>query len=201
MVKNRFKIFYLFLKIINDVRYYSIKIQSYYRMKRVQNDIKEIFEMLKHNYCIFYYICEDKKHLIAHDVKIKIIYEKKDRIYNFVYNDILKCFLLFINKDNCKLEKYRFYFLINDRVVIDTNFPREYNIDGNYYNILDVRILNEKGYINNILKRELILKRKYTDPFLKIDNYLKPILKKSHDHLVSPQKRVSFNLSLNNTYL
>ena len=96
--------------------------------------------MLKNNYCIFYYKYDDKEHLIANDVKIKVTYEKKENIYNFVYNDILKCFLLFINKDNSKLDNYRFYFIINNRVVIDTNFPRELNNDGNYYNILDLRI-------------------------------------------------------------
>ena len=186
-------------KILRDTKNLITRIQSTFRMYQIRSTIKEITEMLKTCYGILYYKYNESS---AKDVQIIVKYKSnKEQTFGFVYNDILKCHILFLNKnDDINNNKYRFKFIINNKKVIDINFPKECH-EGEYYNILDIALLRQKGYISNIVKSDVV-RRRYTMPNL--DEPIKPILRKYHEHDgldITPRKRVSFNLTMNHTYL
>jgi hypothetical protein len=171
-------------------------------MYRIRSTVIEIISMLKNNYGILYYKYNE---VTGRDVKMTVKYNNEnEETFKFNYNDILKCYILFFNKKSyISNQKYRFYFVINNKKVVDINFVKEC-YEGELYNILDVSKLKQKGYISNIVKSDGQSRRRYTMPDLEKAEKIKPILRKYHEHDafdLTPRKRVSFNLTLNNTYL
>jgi hypothetical protein len=198
----------------------AVKIQKIYKSYMVKKDIKKIIKMKNENYTIFYYKNTDSCCPIGLEpktVKILVTQVKSSKIIYFTYNKFLQCFLLFIKKIGSYNRKYLINFIINEKTIVDTNFPTQYNKEtGKYFNILDFHQLNSRGYLSNIKSpcdtmsensyKRVPLKRRSTYPGLNELKFnqeislmsINPILKKSlENESKSPKRQVNINLLIN----
>jgi hypothetical protein len=153
--RKKIKIYYLLKKILRERRAALIKIQKNVRRFIVSSNINRVLRMMNKNYAIFYYKIKIAKEII-NIRNVKIIFEETKgtwttcRIYSMEFNKYLNCFILYIKKLDYAKRKYKFNFIVNTKVMVDMNFETFSSPEGKFYNILDMTLLKNKGYLSNI---------------------------------------------------
>lgn len=205
---KRIKIYIIILKIITERRKNLIKLQKKIKQFLVMTNIKKILKLMNTNYLIFYYKngCCNSDYTKFEETKVNLLVKENsgEKLYNMIYNKYLKCFILFLRKDSNYKRKYKINFIINNRIVVDTNFDTCLDPKGCYFNVLDIWKLKHEGFLSNVKKKvddeslsvdNLGLKRTFTD------NDINLILRKRHsDTLAYPKRRGSLNLVPNYYY-
>jgi hypothetical protein len=180
-----------------------VKIQKTVRMYFCKKSVRCILNLKKNNWGIFYY-----PQIEVRSVKINLDLDFKFQEIKLNYNRILKCFYFFLKKNDYFQRFYKFYFIINNKALIDMNFENIVFPNGKIYNILDVELIKSKGYLSNFHEQELKFcppVRTATTPDIRPNktaqlfnrNNIKSILKKnSLDDYAIKKRKVSFNLAL-----
>ena len=205
--KQKVKILIYIKKILIERQKSALKIQTNFRRFLCSNLIKKIFEMKEENYCIMYY--KTANNMLMPMKKLTAVFQlegvtDKDKVLKFLYNKMLKCFLLFIKKQSLIKDTYKIKFLCDGNQLIDTNFPYTTNRNGQIYNYIKANNFDECWYISNVCNKRklnyscfnffphsnydfLIPTRKQTCPELKINNP-KLVLGNFVDNLINRRK-------------
>lgn len=156
--RKNIKVYYLLKKILRERRLAGIYIQKNVRRFFVRFSIRRVLKMMKRNYAILYYRIKMPKDSIS--IKsVKIIFEETKgtwvecRIYSMEFNKYLDCFILYIKKLDYAKRKYKFNFIVNNKVLVDMNFETCSSQDGKFNNILNLTLLKSKGYLSNIFEK------------------------------------------------
>jgi len=107
-------------------------IQETFRNNKYYKAFKKLKKEIDTNYFL-YYPYKAKK------VEIIIYFDdnnKKCKKYSFVYNKLLKCFILLINPCQFFSGKYKCQFVVNDIIVCDERYPTIQHNNG-FYNLID----------------------------------------------------------------
>ena len=123
----------------------AIYIQEKYRNYKYYNAFKKLKNDIDKKYFLYYpYKAKKVSIIIYFDDK-----NKKNKTYSFIYNNLLKYYILLINPCEFFSGKYKCQFVVNDIIISDNRYPTT-QINNCFYNIIDlIPRNNKKCKINN----------------------------------------------------
>lgn len=110
-------------------------IQETFKNYKFYKSFKKLKKDIDKNYCLYYPYKAKKVEIIIYfdDENTK----KKCTKYSFIYNKLLKCFILLINPSNFFSGKYKCQFVVDDIKICDERYPTiQHNND--FYNLIDL---------------------------------------------------------------
>ena len=114
----------------------AIFIQETFRNYKFYKSFKKLKKEIDANYYLDYpYQAQKVEIILCFDDEI---YKKKDsKKFSFVYNKLLKNFILLINPTKIFSGKYKCQFVVNDIIIFDKRYPTvQYNNE--FYNVIDL---------------------------------------------------------------
>ena len=166
--RQKFKLYYLTLKILKIREQYASKISSYYRMYQKRKDIKNLIQKTEDHYVIYSSLNNNNQ------LYFKYKYQNgSDNNLYFEFCPLLKCFILFVNKREKKNNKILEGCFYNENYNIMLDPLYEQNQKGeniiNFQKIFEkIDSLDEKKdiIINRYMKLHRSLRRRE-----RIDDY------------------------------
>ena len=138
------------------------KIKAKYILETFRNykfykSFKQLKKEIDNNYFLYYPYNAKKVDIIIYfdDGGNK----KKNKKYNFTYNNLLKYFILLINPCNFFSGKYKCQFVVNDIIIFDNRYPTIQN-NNCFFNIIDLVQKNNIKCITKAKKEKNIIKNK-----------------------------------------
>jgi len=151
LFQKKLKTLYLMKKILISRSEKVVLLQKNIKGFLCKKSVKHVLKMIKEN-CVIYYYCNEEENKI-HTQKLNLLVKEgaSEKIYNFIFNQYLDCFLLFFKKlPFFPRTKFKINFILNNKLIIDTHFPVSTDTDGRIYNILDFKTLRARGCLSNI---------------------------------------------------
>ena len=170
-------------KINNNI----IMLQKNFRGYLIRKKITDYISKIRTSYLIKTGIEEKIKNL-----QMIVFFNKKNKIFNFTYDNFFQNFILFMDRTNVQKRQYKIQFICDGKVIIDPQFPTQEE-NGMYINIIDFKYVKEieekrreenmiliKSCVKNLKKKGLsVLPKSY------IESYLKNEKKINSDNILS----------------
>ena len=162
----------------------AIYIQETFRNYKFYKSFKKLKKEIEQNYFLDYpYNAQKVEIIICFDDDTNT--KKENKKYTFVYNKLLKNFILLISPNKIFSGKYKCQFIVDDIIIFDKRYPTIQHNNG-FYNIIDLiqKNKNLKSKMNQRFKSKLS-KKNITVNTNKNRRIIKDIKKedvnKSHD--------------------
>ena len=114
----------------------AIFIQETFRNYKFHKSFKKLKKEIDENYYLDYpYQAQKVEIILCFDDEINK--KKENKKFSFVYNKLLKNFILLINPTKVFSGKYKCQFVVNDIIIFDKRYPTvQYNNE--FYNVIDL---------------------------------------------------------------
>ena len=168
---------------IEERNKYAKYIQEFFRNYKFYISFKRLMKEMNEKYFIVYPCKGNKVELILYSEEKNNLIPKK---YNFSFNKLLKCFVLFISPSKLYAGKYKCQFVIDDIVICDKNYPY-IQYKNELYNIIEFK-LNKKKKLE---------KRKKTKSKTNI-NANKNRINNNNNNIKGNIKKINYNKMITN---
>ena len=112
--------------------------------------IKKHFHSVKFNLNMCNYRLSYPKKSQKVQVKIKDFNQEPNSILDLNYCYVTNCHQCYIKKELLRKDKYFFNFIVNGHITINPEFPSNFDPEGNYYNVIEVKkMIEEEKKIQN----------------------------------------------------
>ena len=114
----------------------AIFIQETFRNYKFYKSFKKLKKEIDANYYLDYpYQAQKVEIILCFDDEINK--KKENKKFSFVYNKLLKNFILLINPTKIFSGKYKCQFVVNDIIIFDKRYPTV-QINNEFYNVIDL---------------------------------------------------------------